>query len=81
MSVVTGTDSLVELYRPLGAAEYCGITTSTLNRWRRDGLIDPAEIIGIGSGYLYTEPALLGALQATNYDRKNLGVEVLGNGE
>ena len=69
----------VNLYTPLEAAEYCGVSIQTLNRWRKAGHT-AAGTIEVGRGHLYTERALLGALTATNMDRKNIAVEVLGNG-
>ena len=68
----------INLYRPSEAALYCQVSVATLNNWRLDGFIDPAGIIEAGSGYLYTERALIGALSATNYDRRNINVEVRG---
>lgn len=70
----------LKLYPSLEAAEYCGVSVQTLNRWRRDGFIDPSEMGAVGSGFIYTEDALTFAMQATNMDRKNTAVEVLGNG-
>ena len=68
----------LNLYSPYEAADYCEVAVGTLNRWRKTGFIDPIGIIEAGRGYLYTERALLGALQATNYDRRNLNIEVRG---
>ena len=71
----------VNLYNPREAADYCQVSVPTLNDWRLNKYVDPAGIIEAGRGYLYTECALIGALQAKNYDRRNLNVEVLGDGE
>ena len=68
----------LNLYTPLEAADYCQVAVGTLNQWRNNGFIDPAGIIEAGRGYMYTERALIGALSSTNYDRRNLNVEVRG---
>ena len=68
----------LNLYSPLEAANYCGVSIQTLNRWRQTGHVDPSGTVEIGRGHLYTERALTGALQATNYDRRDINVEVKG---
>tara|TARA_R100000306_G_C4326432_1_gene117917 strand:- start:54 stop:323 length:270 start_codon:yes stop_codon:yes gene_type:complete len=65
----------LNLYSPPEAAEYCGVAIQTLNRWRKAGHVAPSGTIEVGRGHLYTESALIGALQTTNYDRRNLNVE------
>lgn len=68
----------INIYNPKEAADYCQVSVPTLNNWRLDGFIDHAGIIETGRGHLYTERALISALSATNYDRRNLNVEVRG---
>ena len=68
----------LNLYSPLEAAEYCGVSIQTLNRWRKAGHVGPSGTIEVGRGHLYTERALTGALHATNYDRRDINVEVRG---
>jgi hypothetical protein len=63
----------VELYEPLDAQLFLGVSANTLSKWRREGWIRGP--IPIGRGYAYTKDALAECLKLRRVDVKNKGVE------
>ena len=72
--IVDGRDGGVDLYSPLEAQEYLGISVGTLGRWRREGWLVGSLV---GRGYLYTREQLDDCLIAQGHDRRNINVEVI----
>jgi len=62
-------------YSVTEASDYLQVTPPTVNRWRRDGWLEPAFSMGT-FGYAYTKDQLDQALWDTGNSRKLLNVEV-----
>ena len=53
---------VLQLYSPIDAQFYMGVSETTLNRYRKERYFDPSKLLEIGRGYLYTKEALDEAL-------------------
>ena len=65
---------VLQLYSPIDAQFYLGVSEGTLNRYRKERYFDPSKLLEIGRGYLYTKEALDEALINLGKDREELNV-------
>ena len=63
---------IVELYEPLEARNYIGVSAPTLNTYRNEGWL---QGIPFQRGYVYTKDQLDAAIKAKNADRINTNVK------
>jgi len=62
----------VELYEPVEARNYIGVSASTLNTYRNEGWL---QGIPFQRGYVYTKDQLDAAIKVKNADRINTNVK------
>jgi len=65
---------VLQLYSPIDAQFYMGVSETTLNRYRKERYFDPSKLLEIGRGYLYTKEALDEALINLGKDREEINV-------
>ena len=65
---------VLQLYSPIDAQFYMGVSETTLNRYRKERYFDPSKLLEIGRGYLYTKEALDEALINLGKDREETNV-------
>ena len=67
-------DQTVQLYQPLDAQLYLGVSNRTIDRWRREGWLLPAALVG--RGYVYEKKALDECWQLRNQNQDRLDKEI-----
>jgi predicted site-specific integrase-resolvase len=67
-------DQTVQLYQPLDAQQYLGVSNRTIDRWRREGWLLPAALVG--RGYVYEKKALDECWQLRNQNQDRLDKEI-----
>ena len=67
-------DQTVQLYQPLDAQQYLGVSNRTIDRWRREGWLLPAALVG--RGYVYEKKALDECWQLRNQNQERLDKEI-----
>ena len=67
-------DQTVQLYQPLDAQLYLGVSNRTIDRWRREGWLLPAA--SVGRGYVYQKEALDECWKLRNQNQERLDKEI-----
>ena len=68
------SDQTVELYQPLDAQLYLGVSNRTIDRWRREGWLLPAA--SVGRGDVYQKEALDECWKLRNQNQERLDKEI-----
>ena len=76
MIELTINGSQIQMYQPVDAQDYLGVSEGTLNRYRREGRI---QSFPVGRGNLYTREMLDECIVNLGKDRENINVEVITN--
>ena len=65
----------LKIYEPVDDQAYLNVSYGTLNRYRREGFLQPSS--NFGRGNQYTKEALDECLINLGRDRENINVEVI----